>query len=100
MARIQTGKEEILHVNFPKSQAGKSTDVYYTIYNSDGTEFVSRTNSGVIEYGLGKYGIKKTFLINGAYAIYWDIDGLQYNAGEEINVLDFNAVDIYTGYGN
>ena len=49
--------DDILYsVIFPRSiSTGK--DAYYKIFNSDGTVHTARTNTGVIDYGDGMYGV-------------------------------------------
>ena len=93
---IYTGLITLFQVNFPKSQAG-SSDVYYTIYNGDGTVYQARTKTDVDELGEGAYGILLQFADVGNWSIHWDIDSTSYVANEEINVQDPNVT--YVGVG-
>ncbi len=80
------GIPAILSVNFPQNQAGKLGSVYYEIRTGDGGTRTARTNSGVIEYGNGVYGVEITFSVEESLLILWDIDGTSYSASEEISI--------------
>lgn len=96
----QVGKSALFQAQFPDYQTGRESEVYYTVYNSDGTVFIARTNSGVKEYGNGSYGVNLTFTQKNSYSIAWDLNNEMYT-GEEINVLDFNELEnIYRGYAS
>ena len=99
MSMVQTGYYMLFQANFPKSQAGKLSDVYYTIYNSDGSIHTARTNSGIVELGAGSYGVKLSFLDESNWSIWWDIDSTPYVASEEINAFNYRSVVDYDGYG-
>jgi hypothetical protein len=113
---IQENIETLIQANFPASQEGNVSDVYYKIQEvsdtgSDISILVARTNSGVIDLGKGAYGVEYTFN-KGRYSIEWDINGTPYVANEEINVTDniteglsslsdqiSTIDDFWTGYG-
>lgn len=96
---IQRNKSVLLQVNFPASQAGKASDVYYTVYNEDESVYLSRRNTNVLEFGAGAYGVLLSFSSEVNYSIHWDIDSTPYVANEEITVHDFQRLVIYSGYG-
>ena len=88
------GLSFIYQGNFPKSKSGSLSDVYYTIYNSDGTVYQARGQSGVVELGDGAYGVLLTFSERGNWSIHWDIDSTSYVANEEINIYNDDIVYI------
>ena len=61
---------------------------------SDGTVFEARTNSGVIEFGNGIYGVRKTFSAEGSFSIVWDITGTDFTAGEDIQVVAIEIIKV------
>lgn len=79
-------------VEFP-SCLSAGLDVYYTVYNADGSVYLSRRNTGVIDFGNGKFGVELTFATGGGYYIIWDLNGTSYTAGEEINIYDYGSDD-------
>ena len=91
------GKAFLYIVNLPKSQAGRLAELYYTIHNADGSVHTARTQTGLVEFGLGKYGVELSFSTEGGYIITFDIDASTYTAAEAINIYD-DAVR-YDGYG-
>jgi hypothetical protein len=95
----QSAYSLLYQANFPKSQAGKKSSVYYTVYNSDESIYVAKTNNGVVELGDGSYGVMLQFNTEGSWSIFWEIDSTPYVASEEINTFDFRAIIEYTGYG-
>ena len=90
------GRSHIYRVSFP-AIVSEGKDIFYTIYNADGSVYQARTNSNVVEYGGGIFGIELTFASEGNYEIQWDIDGTNYEAGEEINIYDFTHNDDLQG---
>jgi len=76
--------------NAPPSQAGRLGDVYYTLLNGDGTTFQARTNTGVVEYGGGAYGVKQTFTSLLDLVAQWDIDG-EYKSSIGFKTYDFGT---------
>ncbi len=95
----QPGYQILYQFNVPKSQAGKKVLIYYTVYNSDETIFIARTQSGVKEFGEGAYGVLLSFPDEASYSIHWEIDGTPYIGNEEINIFNYRSVVDYDGYG-
>ena len=64
--------------NMGKSKSGKTGSVYYTLYNTAGTEAQSRTASGVYEIGSGTglYGVNLTLSTAFSGSIVWDVDSV------------------------
>lgn len=85
--------------NFPRSQAGKLGNVYYRVLRGNGTTLISRTNSSIVEFGDGCYGIELSIANEGGYVIKWDIDGTVYTAHEDIDIHKFVSDNVYSGYG-
>lgn len=100
--------ETVYQVAFPASQAGKLSDVWYTVNRLDETgapiPYFVKNQDGVIETGSGVYAVN-LILGEGRYNIFWEITNTQYTATEEINVLRNIYDDIdnisanWTGYG-
>lgn len=97
---IPVNEEKLFQANFNKRRSGLTGSVYYTLYKHDGTIYQARTSSGVTEYGDAKYGVKLTLNFYGNLSIYWDIDGTNIDASEEIQITDFTAGQIYRGYAH
>lgn len=90
------GSLNLYLANFRPTLAGKISDVFYTIFNSDGTVFTARTQSGVVEFLGGGYGVNLSFATVASYEIHWDIDGISNaKANEEINIFDFSSQVVY-----
>lgn len=88
-----------LLANFPVSKAGLLGDVYYTILDETGSDYISRTNTDVLERGGGSYGVIKSWASSFIGTIHWDIDGQdQFKANEVININERNI--IYSGIGH
>jgi len=98
---------------FPASQAGKISDVYYTVTTMDDTgapgTHIAKTQNNIIAADNGAYGVNLIFAAEGTYNIFWEIDGTPYKANEEINVFAniYDHIDSaiigsstnYSGYG-
>lgn len=89
----------LYYAAFPKSIVGQTANLYYTVYNSDGTVYLSRRQTGIQEYAYGGYGVLLTFSAEGSWSIVWDIENTPYTAKEEINIYDYTTAKNYTGYG-
>jgi hypothetical protein len=76
------------NVSFPASLS-EGKDVYFTVFNKDGSNYITRNKTGVRTFGGGCYGVLLTFYAEDNWAIVWDIDGTPYKAGEEICVYDY-----------
>lgn len=94
---LQVGNTYLYQANFPRSQRDKLPRLYYTVFNSDGSTYLSRNQGGIVEFGNGAYGVMIGFNSAGSWSIQWDIDNSPYVASEEINIYDDNV--IYTTYG-
>ena len=53
MGLRQVSVSSFYQANFPISQTGKLSDIYYTIYNEDGTIHTTRTQTNIKEFGEG-----------------------------------------------
>lgn len=108
MAQTYANIETVYQATFPASQAGKLSDVWYTVDRLDQTgapsPFIIRNQDGVLESGNGAYAVNLV-LGQGRYNIFWEIAGTPYKANEELNVLEniydkiSSAVTQWTGYG-
>lgn len=114
MAQSQSGIETLYQGNFARSQASKTVE--YRLLTTDDTgapsESVAYTTTDVLDLGEGAYGVHLT-LTEGRYSIEWHVDGTNFYANEEINILEnmYDAIDVvtstvissndvYSGYGN
>jgi hypothetical protein len=103
METLYKNIETPLQFNIPKSQAGKISDVYYTVTKLDETgapvDYIPRTQAGIIENGNGAYTVLLTFGIEGSYNISWELDGPEtgsttpYVGNDAIVVLDNYTTD-------
>lgn len=84
------GENIFYKVSFPEClSSGKQ--VYYTVYNSDGSTYIARTNSGVVDFENGNFGVSLIFNDAGGYLIVWDIDSTTYTVSEEINIYNYGS---------
>jgi len=82
------GKPFLYQATFPPALTGKTGDVYYTIYNANGSVYTAKTQAGVNELGAGSYGVVLTFNNAVTLSIYWEMEGTPYVASETINIYD------------
>ena len=86
------GNNYLYQVNFPRSQRNKLSKVYYTVYNNDGTTYTAQTQTGIVEFGNGSYGVMLGFSQAGSWSLQWIIQNTPYVAGEEIKIYDDHEV--------
>ena len=88
------GNNYLYQANFPRSQRNKLSRVYYTVYDNTGAIHTPETQSGVVEFSNGSYGVMLGFPVAGSWSLQWRIDESPYVAGEEINI--YNDHEIFT----
>ena len=82
----------IFKVQFPECLID-GNDIYYTVYNADGTINISRTNTGIVDFNDGDYGVELNFDTEGNYLIKWDIDTTSYKTSEEFTIYPYTNSD-------
>jgi hypothetical protein len=97
---IQSGLPWPFEFNVPSYISGQLGNVYYTVYDSTGSIYLSRRNTNVYVTNTGAYLVNLTFPSEGGYSIHWDITGFNFVGNEEILVFNFRTTTVYyTGYG-
>ena len=77
----------IKSANLGSGMGGRTSDVYYTVYDAAGSVSSARTNTGVYEIGTntGIYGASVSIANNFQGSIFWDVNGTSVYAVEEIS---------------
>ena len=77
---------------FSNSRAG--SNVYLTILKSDMTVHRARSNTDIVEFGGGSFGIDILFEETGSYIFLWDIDTTSLKSVDVVNVGENTTNDI------
>ena len=77
----------IKSANLGSGMGGRTSDVYYTIYDAAGAVSAARTNTGVYEIGTstGIYGVNVSIANNFQGSIFWDVNNTSVYAAEEVS---------------
>ena len=87
-------------VNLGKSQADKTSDIRYEVFNTLGTSQGAAANTGVYQMGsaTGIYGVELNLSTQFSGSILWSVDGnSSVYATEEIKIDQKMARYIHTG---